>query len=527
MSTLSPKLYDELNKAWKSTCRILFGEEIGELEDFSEWTGEYSYRGAVRGSHVSGKPVHTATGEYCDGSRFVSADEIREASAPLDINRIKDLDSVLDALSERWEYSGNRMIGNCRCVDTSDKVYDSSYVSSSSDIKKSSAIFSSFSTHKSSHVFGSAFTDGCNFLVRSIDVLNATRCLEAHLVQEVSDAYFCYDCKSCHDILFSFHQQNKRYCIGNLELPKDKYLDIKTKLIGEIREKLKRTKKFPSLFKLVPDTSPDRIAIASEATKQETNVGPINKSFSSLGKILFQREIGGTIEDYEAWLSAKTASLEEVETPFGGRTYLPHKPEYEPYLSLFPKKRWVTYEEAQGLGAIHLDEADVIGLKTIENGLARIGFFNMGGIIGKNAGLVKCTSVYNVSNVYRGHAVVSSENVGVSSAVLGSKNVFGSHAVIGSAFCMKCYYSTELNRCFEVDSSTKCSDTYFAHNCEGLQDAMFCFNAKGKRHAIGNMELQPDQYKKIKGLLISQIADELSKERQLRLDIFNIGCRRK
>ena len=115
----------------------------------------------------------------------------------------------------------------------------------------------------------------------------------------------------------------------------------------------------------------------------------------------------------------------------------------------------------------------------------------------------------------------------MSSTVLGSKHIFGSHALIGSQFCMKCYYSTELNRCFEVDSSTKCSDTYFAHNCEGLQDTMFCWNAKGKRHAIGNMELQLDQYRKIKESLVSQMADEILKEKQLRFDIFNIGCHRK
>jgi hypothetical protein len=53
---------------------------------------------------------------------------------------------------------------------------------------------------------------------------------------------------------------------------------------------------------------------------------------------------------------------------------------------------------------------------------------------------------------------------------------------------------------------------------------MFCWNAKGKRYAIGNAQLQPEQYRKIKDILIEQMADEILKKKELRYDIFNIGC---
>ena len=81
-----------------------------------------------------------------------------------------------------------------------------------------------------------------------------------------------------------------------------------------------------------------------------------------------------------------------------------------------------------------------------------------------------------------------------------------------------------LNRCFEVDSCSNCADTLFAHNCEGLNEAMFCFNVKGKRCAIGNAALPPEQYKRIKNSLVEQMADEIIKNKRLRYDIFNIGC---
>ena len=75
-----------------------------------------------------------------------------------------------------------------------------------------------------------------------------------------------------------------------------------------------------------------------------------------------------------------------------------------------------------------------------------------------------------------------------------------------------------------MESCSNSSDLYFSHNCEALQDAMFCFNSKNLKHAIGNSPLPPDRYKSLKSALISQIADELEKTKSLRWDIYNIGC---
>jgi hypothetical protein len=54
---------------------------------------------------------------------------------------------------------------------------------------------------------------------------------------------------------------------------------------------------------------------------------------------------------------------------------------------------------------------------------------------------------------------------------------------------------------------------------------MFCFNVKNKRNAIGNFELSPNQYKQTKEMLVGQMYDELSSKKDLKRDIYNIGCR--
>ncbi|MFH0817693.1 MAG: hypothetical protein V1909_03600, partial [Candidatus Micrarchaeota archaeon] len=87
-----------------------------------------------------------------------------------------------------------------------------------------------------------------------------------------------------------------------------------------------------------------------------------------------------------------------------------------------------------------------------------------------------------------------------------------------------CYNSVKLTRCFEMDSCRSCSDSYFSHNCEGLSNCMFCFNAKSLRYAIGNVEVGREQYMKIKKRVLDEIVKKLEKDKNLDLDIYNIGC---
>jgi hypothetical protein len=89
---------------------------------------------------------------------------------------------------------------------------------------------------------------------------------------------------------------------------------------------------------------------------------------------------------------------------------------------------------------------------------------------------------------------------------------------------MNIYSCTHQTRCFEIDCCGYCTDTYFSHNCENVNDSMFCFNKKNLRYAIGNAPLPQNDYKRIKSSLLAQIADELNSTKDLRYDIYNILC---
>jgi len=58
-----------------------------------------------------------------------------------------------------------------------------------------------------------------------------------------------------------------------------------------------------------------------------------------------------------------------------------------------------------------------------------------------------------------------------------------------------------------------------------MRDSMFSFNVKNRKNCIGNSELPPEQYKKIKEMLVGQMHDELSSKKDLQYDIYNAVCR--
>ena len=101
--------YDGINNAWKSACRILLGDEIGDLEQIEDYL--YRYIGHIneKKSVISDKPVTISGSEICDNGKIIENEEIEEyelllKSVKLDIDSIKDVDSILEAVGEKLYY---------------------------------------------------------------------------------------------------------------------------------------------------------------------------------------------------------------------------------------------------------------------------------------------------------------------------------------------------------------------------------------------------------------------------------------
>jgi hypothetical protein len=61
----------------------------------------------------------------------------------------------------------------------------------------------------------------------------------------------------------------------------------------------------------------------------------------------------------------------------------------------------------------------------------------------------------------------------------------------------------------------------FCHNCENLQNSMFCFNTKNKNYAIGNVEVGREEYMRIKKMVLDEVNAELDKTGALKRSVFS------
>lgn len=519
-------VYEQLNKDWKSTCKILFGEDIGDLKEFDPWLREFYPTVHKRKSYLSGKEVSLLMDDYCGDANFISMDESKETTIdPLTINEVKDVDSILEAVSEKWRYTGNRALGNSTSVESSDLIMDSQYIGECMSLTRASHAYLTFDALDFKYAFGSGFfSQDCEFLVKHLRGSNDKRCFSTVYVQDSSDLYLSMHCYGCHDLLFSFNQRNKRNMIGNLELPKDKYQEVKTKLLSEIKTELKKNKKFPSLFDLVSTEPLDKsISVSISSDDKKEDMTPIEKAFLSTFKVIFKRD-ASSLADYERWLTKRTVPLKEYTSPFGSPVYLPASHQSFRIFDIFPKERLVTYGEAMELGTISMSEEHIANIERIKEWVSKTCCFPTEFYHGEFSNTIKSPVILNSSNVYKSYTAVRAEYTGITSWPIQSKYVFGCHWVTDSQYCLKSYNSLALTRCFEVDTSTRCTDTFFSHDSEGLTDCMFCFGAKGKRYAIGNASTQPDKYKSIKSSILQQLGDELESNKDLKWDIFNIGC---
>ncbi|MFH1222650.1 MAG: hypothetical protein V1492_06225, partial [Candidatus Micrarchaeota archaeon] len=226
-------VYEELNRRWKKTCEILLGGEVGELTDFEDWLGELGEPVTYAKSGVSGKTIALSTPNYPKNAAFAGMDEVdfSKRFEPLNINEVKDMDSILEAVQERLYFCGDVVLGNSKFVEKGTCVLDSFYVYGSHTCESSKGVAFSTLTRFSENIFGSYLIGYSNHCIRGPSIFNCARCFEFWRCETSSDCYFAYSLHGCSDCIFCFNQWGKRNCIGNLQLPREKYVALKRTLL--------------------------------------------------------------------------------------------------------------------------------------------------------------------------------------------------------------------------------------------------------------------------------------------------------
>lgn len=248
----------------------------------------------------------------------------------------------------------------------------------------------------------------------------------------------------------------------------------------------------------------------------------IEKAFESTSSILLGKGLR-PLGDYVPWLLARIGEEMEFKSAISEREV------YAAPLRYFKEiagTRIVALDESLELGKKHASGEDVekLSLSNAAATLSEISCTSTQIAIGQNLKVEKCAGYVNSQFCFKSTYSTECKYAAYSFWPRQSEYVFGSESLMSSKFCIKCYNSENLTRCFEVSDSNACSDCYFSYNGENLRDCMFCFNVKGLKYAIGNVEVGREKYMEIKKMVLAEIALQLEKNKKLGFDIYSIGC---
>ncbi len=518
-----------IKKKWADTCRVLLGKEIGPLNDYAKWLSAMT-EPVSRHKSISGKEVISAPTDYCKGAKWLSFADVdfNKRFEPLNINEIKDIDSIAESIKERMHYAGSIVFGKSAQISESTNINDSVGIYNVGRIG-----FSKYAAYTTMGInLESCF--GCNFLgdsaycIKANHTSHSQRTLETWGCRYSSDLYYSARLNNCTECFFSFNAWNRKYAIGNLELQREKYFPLKKKLIAEIAEELTSKKSLPTLLEIAEKGKYEKPKVPEISERIDANEvrdkSKIEDAFSKTFGIVFGKPLEGRIDAYGKWLGRHARPILYAASASSGRQII--MPNCAKYPEI-PANRLLCLEEALVHGQstrISPQNAEGLTLKNAHEKISPLAFFNVDVLEGNSTNIIEGAMTFDSSNCYRATSNIHSKYCAYSFWCRNSQYLFGADSPFNSNFCINIYSCTNQTRCFEIDCCGYCTDTYFSHNCENVNDSMFCFNKKNLRYAIGNAPLPQSDYKKIKSSLLSQITDELNSTKGLRYDIYNIAC---
>ena len=252
----------------------------------------------------------------------------------------------------------------------------------------------------------------------------------------------------------------------------------------------------------------------------------IENEFRTTTRLLLGTELK-SIDDHSEWLGRR------VPLPFPSKSILSGKEVWlPPPLSFrntcFTTKRVISMEEMNKVNTSPFSPEDLKGstMDSIVQKLIKPVVYVAGNFrYQEHKNVEKCSGAGGGINLYYGEDLyLSIKNVAYSNYALYCENMFGCYAILHSKFCIHAYNSTNITRCFEVDGCANSSDLYFCHNCEGMSNAILCFNAKNLRYAVGNVEVGREEFERIKKMLLGYVTEELRVKKTCGIDIYSISC---
>jgi len=444
------EVYRELDKRWKTTSGLVFGAQVGELAQYGEWLSERADAVFASKSAASGKEVAYANCDYCKGAGWLSFDEIDFGVKfpPLCINDVKDIDSLLEAAGERFLYTGNVVLGNSKFIEKSANVSDSFYVYESSRVGDSKYVAYTSMARLCECVFGTAAPGESEYMVRCNDTYKSKRCFELWMSTGCTDCHYVFALTDCSNCFLCFSLAGAKYSIGNLPLEKSQFLKIKAGLLEQMRTDLMKNHRLPSLMDIV-GKCPSRArkaAIPDAKGTEPKDMRPIEEAFSSTSGLLLGVRLTG-LNAYSPWLTRHIEKGERRKSALSSREVFVGT--YAKY-SQVPHSRTVTEGEAHAVVASSKKpwEMEKITISNAHELISEVAYLHLDYHAFTNKNIIDCMAYAFSSNAFNCFPCVEVKDSAYNFWPRSSEHLFGCGVMFDSQFCIHCYQSVKLQRCF-------------------------------------------------------------------------------
>jgi len=243
---LRPKGYPlELDTAFSKTAKILFGRPLaGRMTDYEVWLLRHVRAPPKSTSAASGKPLLILPILFNEPVRrtHLSEDEAKEAGKrALSKEEVQSLSlkNAKETLAPIAYFTCDVALGNnmhlCDVVSYSDS---NTVFASSTMYGSKRCAYDCWVSHDADNMFGCDHTFYSKFCINAYRSLQLTRCFEVSDSLHCSDCYFCHNCEDLVDCMFCFNAKGLRHAIGNVQLPREIYLEKKGQILAELANRI-------------------------------------------------------------------------------------------------------------------------------------------------------------------------------------------------------------------------------------------------------------------------------------------------
>lgn len=241
-----------LDKAFTETTKLLLGQGLNPIDDYADWLGKYVPLPSLAKSAVSGKdvwipPAINYFGKSFNKSKIISMEEMEQVNvSPF---AAKDIETAtLNDLRTKFIKPLSFFCGNFRYLESEnfEKVSGGGggrnvYYSEDIYLDVKNVAFSNYALY-CVNVFGSHNVTYSQFAIHAYNSTQISRCFEVEGCTNSRDLLFSHNCENVNDSMFCFNAKNLKYAIGNVQLPPDKYREIKNIILADLVRQLKQNK---------------------------------------------------------------------------------------------------------------------------------------------------------------------------------------------------------------------------------------------------------------------------------------------